>query len=172
MSVGGSAPFREKVPLTTVNVLWSGHNIPLTSRRETLQFAASQTAEERAAQKQQEGRSAGRHCANFWESDSGPSLLILHLRVGNTNPGPRSPSVWTTYIAHQMPMCRLVLRHPAGVTVPNIAERLLQLSWTERAVKAAPSAPALNASLPHRASASGQVSCYWAVTLARGSVWT
>lgn len=82
MNVGGSAPFKEKVSLTTVNVLRSGHNIPLTSRRETLQSAASQPPEEQAAQKPQEERSAGRHCANFWESDSGPSLMILHLRVG------------------------------------------------------------------------------------------
>lgn len=98
MNVEESGPFKEKVPLTGVNVyvLLSGHNIPLTSRRETLQFAASQPAEERAAQKPQEERSAGRHCANFWESDSGPSLLILHLRLGNTNPGPRSPSASTT----------------------------------------------------------------------------
>lgn len=66
-------PFKDK-PLTTAKVLRRGHNIPLTSRWEKLQFAASRPAEER------EEQSARRHCATFYESGSDPSLLISHLQ--------------------------------------------------------------------------------------------
>lgn len=52
----------------------SGHSIPLTSRWETLWFAASPRTAARAAQPPAGERSSGRLFLNLWKSDSAPWL--------------------------------------------------------------------------------------------------
>lgn len=144
-------------------VKWTQHTSDLQEGNATVWcIPASRRASSAAARRGAEPQTPRRKLLGVWQHTivadiTPPRGEIKDLKV--------TQSLGKDYIdLPSILMCRLLLRHPGEVSTNAaeiVAARSNLLSWAERAVKAAPTAPALNGSLPHSAPARGLVSYYW-----------